>query len=138
MNATVADRFNITSELLPLGARSSIAREDELMPAASEETLAIGVLRQAAYDLRRFREPTNKLERELYRDAYDWIQASDFTWPYSFANICRLLEVPPETLRAELLADASLGAFGHWCKLASRFARSFKASLVRPFEKREA
>ena len=105
----------------------------EQILSAPEENLAIGVLRQAVHDLRRFRKAACSVERELYRDAYGWITASDFSWPYSFVNICKLLDVPPEMLRAELLADASLGWLGYWCKLGARYGRTFCASLARPF-----
>ena len=60
---------------------------DQLL-SAPEESLAIGVLRQAVHDLRRFRNATGGLERELYRDAYRWITSDDASWPYSFTNIC--------------------------------------------------
>lgn len=93
----------------------------------------MGVLRQAVHDLRRFHNATGTLERELYLDAYSWVTASDFSWPYSFVNICKLLDVPPEMLRAELLADASLGGLAYWCKLGVRFGRSCRASLSRAF-----
>ncbi len=106
---------------------------DQLL-SAPEESLAIGVLSQAAHDLRRFHNAPSGLERELYLDAYHWITADHFTWPYSFVNICILLDVPPETLRAELLADASLGWFGYWSKLGARFSRTFGASLIRTFK----
>src|SRR3954466_4020787 len=77
-------------------------------PALSpEKAMAGGVLRQAAYDLRRFRGAISGVERQLYLDAYDWIAANDFSWPYSFVNICQLLNLPPESLRQELLTDAS-------------------------------
>ena len=95
-----------------------------------EESLAIGVLKQAVHDLRRFRNATGKLEQELYLDAYRWITASDFSWPYSFVNICTVLDVPPETLRAELLGDVSLGWFAYWRKLGARAARSMRVSMV--------
>jgi len=98
-----------------------------------EENLALGVLRQAAQDLRRFHQATGRLERELYLDAYRWITASDFIWPYSFINICKLVNAPPETLRAELLGDASLGWFAHSRKTSARLGRSFRASLARAF-----
>lgn len=106
---------------------------DQLL-SAPEESLAIGVLSQAAHDLRRFHNATNGLQRELYLDAYRWITDDDFTWPYSFINICKVLDVPPETLRAELLADASLGWFGYWTRMGARFGRTFRASLVRRFK----
>ena len=102
--------------------------------SAPEESLAIGVLSQAAHDLRRFHNANSGVERELYLDAYRWITRDEFTWPYSFVNICQLLEVPPETLRAELLADASLGWFGYWSRIGARFGRTFRASLVRAFK----
>lgn len=98
--------------------------------SAPEESLAIGVLKQAVHDLRRFRSATGKLEQELYLDAFRWITASDFSWPYSFVNICTVLDVPPETLRAELLGDVSLGWFAYWRKIGGRVARSVRVSMV--------
>ena len=101
---------------------------------APEETLAIGVLSQAAHDLRKFHNATEGLPRELYLDAYRWITDDDFNWPYSFLNMCELLDVPPETFREELLADASLGWFGYWTRMGARFGRTFRASLFRAFK----
>ena len=98
--------------------------------SAPEESLAIGVLKQAVHDLRRFRRATGKVEREVYLDAYRWITASDFSWPYSFVNICTVLDVPPETLRAELLGDVSLGWFAYWRKFGGRVARTMRVSMV--------
>ena len=105
----------------------------EQLLSAPEEGLAIGVLRQVVDDLRRFRNASGDLERELYRDAYRWISESDFDWPYSFINICKLLDVPPELLRAELLADAALSPFRYWCKTGARFGRCCRASLSSAF-----
>lgn len=130
MNAILADRFTAVSELSPSKLKEVTVFEDRMPPAEPEESLALSVLSQVVHDLRRFREPANRLERELYRDARDWIHETDFAWPYSFVNICKLLEVPPETLRAELLADASLGWLNYWCKLGGRFIRSFGASPI--------
>ena len=105
----------------------------EQILSAPEENLAIGVLRQAVHDLRRFRKAAGSMERELYRDAYRWITSSDDGWPYSFVNVCKLLDVPPEMLRAELLADASLSWIGYWSKASARLGRCCRASLVRTF-----
>ncbi len=102
---------------------------------APEEALALGVLSQAAHDLRRFHTPVNSLERQLYRDAYDWLTEDNPSWPYSFVNICKLLHVPPQDLRAELLADASLGWLGYWLSLGKRYGRSFRSSLNNAFRR---
>jgi len=101
--------------------------------AAPEEALAIGVFNQAAHDLRRFHSAINGMERELYLDAYSWITANDFSWPYSFVNVCALLHACPDIMRAELLADASLGWFGHWIRLGERLSRLLHASFIRVF-----
>src|SRR6266446_9619614 len=64
-----------------------------------EKGLAAGVLKQAARDLRRFRSATRGVKRELYLDAYSWITGNDFSWPYSFVNVCELLDVCPDAIR---------------------------------------
>ncbi len=98
-----------------------------------EDSLAVGVLRQAVHDLRRFRRATGSMERELYRDAHRWITTDDDSWPYSFVNVCKLLDVPAEILRAELLADVSLSWATYWCKAGARFGRCYRASVTRAF-----
>src|SRR5947207_4467259 len=76
--------------------------------AAAEKGLAAGVLKQAAHDLRRFRSATTAVKRELYLDAYSWITANDFSWPYSFVNVCKLLDVRSEEHTSELQSHSEL------------------------------
>jgi hypothetical protein len=103
-------------------------------PAATpEKGLAAGVLKQAAHDLRRFRAATKGVKRELYLDAYTWITVDDFSWPYSFVNVCKLLDVCPEVVRTEIFADASLGLLDYWTRRAGRVSRRLRASFVRVF-----
>src|SRR5207237_16985 len=66
-----------------------------------EKDLALGVLKQAARDLRRFHSATKGVKQELYLDAYSWVTANDFLWPYSFVHVCKLLNASPEGVRAE-------------------------------------
>ena len=101
--------------------------------ATPEKGLAAGVLKQAAHDLRRFRSATTAVKRELYLDAYSWITANDFSWPYSFVNVCKLLDVCPEVIRTELLADASLSWFDYWTRRAGRLSRRLQSSFGRVF-----
>src|SRR5213083_913908 len=103
-------------------------------PAATpEKGLAAGVLKQAAHDLRRFRPATKGLKRELYLDAHSWITANDFSWPYSFVNVCKLLDVSPDVIRAEVLDDASLGWLDYWTARASRLSGKLRTSFVHVF-----
>ena len=103
-------------------------------PAATpEKELALGVLEQAARDLRRFHSATKGVKRELFLDAYDWITANDFSWQYSFVNVCKLLNVCPEVVRTELFADASLSWFDYWSKRAGQVSQRLQSSFVRIF-----
>jgi hypothetical protein len=108
----------------------------EPTPPTPEKGLAVGVLKQAAYDLRRYRTTTKAGDRELYLDAHSWVTAYDSSWPYSFMNVCELLGLCPEMVRADLLADASLGPFHYWIRRAGRLSRKLGASVVRAFESR--
>jgi hypothetical protein len=96
-----------------------------------EKGLAAGVLKQAAYDLRRFHAATTGVKRAMYLDAYTWIIANDFSWPYSFLNVCKMLDLCPEVVRTELLADASLGWFDYWTRRVGRLSRRLQGSFVR-------
>src|ERR1044072_7403487 len=100
---------------------------------APEKDLALGVLKQAANDLRRFRSATKGVRRELYVDACDWVTANDYSWPYSFVNVCKLLHVCPEAVRIELFADASLSWFDYWAKRAGQVSQRLQSSFVRIF-----
>jgi hypothetical protein len=103
-------------------------------PPTPEKSLALGVLKQAAYDLRRYRTATKRADQEVYVDAHTWITAYDSSWPYSFVNVCKLLDLCPEIVRADLLADASLGSFHYWIRRAGRLSRKLGASVGRVFE----
>jgi len=114
-------------------AHFSIPPAEPTLPTP-EKGLAVGVLKQAAYDLRRFRRATKRADRDLYLDAHSWITAHDFSWPYSFMNVCKLLDLCPDIVRAELLADATLGPFHYWIRRAARLSRKLGSSFVRVFE----
>jgi hypothetical protein len=97
----------------------------------SQRELADGVLKQAARDLRRFHGAVSAIERELYLDAYRWVMSDDFSWPFSFLNVCGLLNLSPEDVRQELVSDLSLGAFSQWAGRCRRAARRLQHLLVR-------
>ena len=101
----------------------------------NQKDLAAGVLKQAAQDLRRFHGATSAVERELYLDAYSWLTSDDCNWPFSFLNVCQLLKLAPDTLRQDLLDDASLGLFGYLSRRCARTARSLQTFRNRVFTK---
>lgn len=101
---------------------------------AAQRDLAAGVLKQAAQDLRRYHGATSKIERELYLDAYRWLTVDECSSPFSFPNICELLNLAPENVRHELVGDSSLGALSYclarWGRTAGRLRTSFSHLLV--------
>ena len=99
----------------------------------SQKNLAAGVLKQAKQDLRRFHGATSTVERELYLDAYSWLASDDCVWPFSFLNVCRLLNLSPEAVREELLGDLALGTFSYLTRRCGRAARKFQISLSHIF-----
>jgi len=127
MNTDASDRLALSAAFGP----HLFALLTEPPVAVAAEGLAIGVLRQAVHDLRKFRSATRGVERDLYLEAYSWIMADDSFWPYSFLNVCELLQVSPEAIRAELLADVSLGWFGHWMELRERLTSLLRAFFIR-------
>lgn len=109
---------------------------EELKQAAQRE-LAAGVLKQAAQDLRRFRGATSKIERELYLDAYRWLTVNECSSPFSFLNICQLLNLAPDDIRHELVGDSSLGAFRYRARRCGRAACRLWASFSHFFVNEE-
>ena len=102
---------------------------DDYQFETSRRDLAAGILEQATLDLRRFHGATSGLEREFYLDAYRWIVSDECSWPFSFLNICQVLNLAPETVRGDVLGDLSLGVFGYWTRRCGRAARRFKIFL---------
>ena len=104
---------------------------DDYQFETSRKDLAAGILKQAGLDLRRFHGATSAVERELYLDAYRWLTSDDSSWPFSFLNVCQLLDLSPEAVRQEQLGDLSLGAFSYLARRGGRAARRFQTFLGR-------
>ena len=99
----------------------------------SRKDLAAGILKQAALDLRRFHGATSAIEREFYLDAHRWVTSDDCSWPFSFLNVCKVLNLAPGNVREDVLGDLSLGAFGYWTRRCGRIARKFQIFLSNIF-----
>lgn len=106
---------------------------DDQQFETSRKDLAAGILKQAAVDLRRFHGATSAVEREFFLDAHRWVTSDDYSWPFSFLNVCQTLNLAPETVREEMLCDLSLGAVGYWTRRCGRAARKFQISLSNIF-----
>lgn len=95
--------------------------------------MAAGVFKQAKQDLRLFHRARIPRERELYSDAYSWVISEDAEWPFSFRNVCQLLDLSPEETRQELLGDLAFGPLGRWTRRCGRTAGRLQTSFNRLF-----
>jgi hypothetical protein len=109
---------------------------EALAISGSHVALARGVLVQAKEDLGRFRGASDRVGREMYRDAYSWVVSNDFSWPYSFVNVCEALGLSPEVQRAELLADTPAGWYSRSRRMAQTLSTSVRTSLAHVFTTR--
>jgi len=91
--------------------------------------LAAGILAQARKDLRRFNRATRPAEREIYFDAYDWVVSDSCLSPFSFRNVCAILDLSSETIRREVFRDVSLGTFQYWSHRFGTALRQVHVSL---------
>lgn len=68
-----------------------------------ERALALAVLWEAVFDLEKFRFAARRRQQRLYWEAYEWVASIDRRWPYSFVNLCELLDMRPNAVRQQLL-----------------------------------
>ena len=116
-----------------MNKQTNMNAAEDYTSATGQRELAAGILKQAAQDLRRFNGATSGVEREFYLDAHRWVVSDDCSWPFSFLNICQLLNLAPETVREDLLGDLALGAFGYLIRRCGRFAHKFQIFLSNIF-----
>lgn len=74
---------------------------------APERALALAVLWQAVIDLQKYRFAQRRRQQRLYMEAYKWVASQRREWPYSFENLCDVLGLSPEPVRAELFGDVA-------------------------------
>ena len=112
---------------------NSDERTDVEATSQPEFALAKGVLIQAKQDLRRFATAQDSVGREMYADAYSWVTSNDFSWPYSFQNVCKALRLSPEFIRAELLPVFQAGWLSRSRRMAGSVSSSLRGSLAKVF-----
>lgn len=82
----------------------------EMEPGAREPNpeavLAAAVLKLAFEDLQKHRGSTNVRNRRAFREAYVWVASDERRWPFSFLNVCEMLDLSPRALRTKLLMES--------------------------------
>lgn len=72
-----------------------------------ERALVLAVVWQVVIDLQKYRFATRRRQQRLYMEAYRWVACDDRKWPFAFRNVAEMLDVAPERLRLQLLADVA-------------------------------
>jgi len=82
-----------------------------------EEALLLAMLEMATEDFQKYILATDPQGKALFREAEEWILASDNRWFFSFENICRHLNFSPSYIRRGLMRwkEAKLRAHAEQC-----------------------
>lgn len=80
-----------------------------------ERRLVVAVLEDAVDCFQKHIRARDEKARQLFLDAEEWICSQDRSWPFSFENVCDLLQINPEYLRRGLMAwrDTQLKELPH-------------------------
>ena len=87
--------------LLPSQYFAALRRKGAHEP---ERRLVIAVLQDAVDCFQKHLQARDRKARQLFLDAEEWICSDDRSWPFSFENVCDLLQINSEYLRRGLMA----------------------------------
>ena len=87
--------------LLPSQYYAALKRKGNHEP---ERRLAIAVLQDAVDCFQKHLRARDRKAHQLFTEAEEWICSQDRSWPFSFENICDLLQINTEYLRRGLVA----------------------------------
>ena len=86
--------------LLPSQYYAALRRKTAHEP---ERRLVIALLQDAVDCYQKHLFARDRKARQLYVDAEEWITSDEREWPFSFENVCELLNIHPVYLRRGLL-----------------------------------
>ncbi|MGH7826300.1 MAG: hypothetical protein ACREQ7_14140 [Candidatus Binatia bacterium] len=93
------ERFPLQSFPLGTHADSNQARVREIM---GEFELVRATLADAIHTYRKYALAKGRRAQRLFREVDEWISVDDWSWPFSFVNICEVLELDPGYIRTGL------------------------------------
>ncbi len=87
--------------LLPSQFYAALKRKGAHEP---ERRLVVAVLQDAVDCFQKHLRARDRKARQLFVDAEEWICSEDRSWPFSFENVCDLLQINAEYLRRGLIS----------------------------------
>jgi hypothetical protein len=67
-----------------------------------EEKLMVEVLDDAIACFQKYAFARDRKRKLLFQEAEEWLQETSHDWPFSFVNVCEILELAPDYLRRGL------------------------------------
>ena len=86
--------------LLPSQYFAALRRKGAHEP---ERRLVIAVLQDAVDCFQKHLTARDRKAHQLFLDAEEWVCSTDRSWPFSFENVCDLLQINSEYLRRGLM-----------------------------------
>ncbi|HWO42934.1 MAG TPA: hypothetical protein VNO43_14130 [Candidatus Eisenbacteria bacterium] len=93
------DRFPLQNFPLGVHAESNQTRFREI---SGEFELVRATLADAVHTYRKYAHAKGRRAQRLFREVEEWIFVDDWSWPFSFRNICEVLELDPDYIRTGL------------------------------------
>jgi hypothetical protein len=88
--------------VLPEQFFDTMRRREHLEP---EKALLLAILQDAIDSFLKYRGARDKVGKERFQEAKQWILETGNDWIFSFDNVCELLGIDPQFLRRGLLAS---------------------------------
>lgn len=91
-------------------------------PQGPEYGLVIAMLQDAIECFQKYRFSTDENGRALFEDAREWVESEDRKWPFSFENVCGILNLDADYVRRGL---------AEWAEMQDAAVRSGKVVPIK-------
>lgn len=82
----------------------TVRRSDHLEP---EKVLLLAVLEDAIHAYRKYQKARDRVGKQRFREAKEWIVEGDNDWVFSFNNVCELLGLNPDYVRRGVIESVN-------------------------------
>ena len=77
-------------------------------PLEPEKALLLAVLEDAVHCYRKYATARDRIGKEYFREAEEWIMGGGDGWIFAFENVCDLLGLDPQYIRSGLRRSLEL------------------------------
>ena len=85
----------------------TVRRSEHLEP---EKALLVAILEDAIHTYRKYRASRDRVGKERFREAEQWVMGGSDEWIFSFNNVCELLGLNPDYVRRGVIESVNATA----------------------------